>query len=184
MALRPRRGFGDAQVTTAMPKVRLLSDLAPVGHPQHFPSSPHRLPPISERPIKRNNLLFDPALPPGVLPSAPVVPGSSATTFEPHRYAMVIEAQFLAPAAASGTPFLLEPSVRRNMLGLRNSQAAGGDVIFIGFGRNASAFSWLTLQPGQIVLFDTVVPQNDLYAISTTGIGVLAYAYSTFVPGS
>lgn len=181
---RPRRGFGNAGGGGGMPPVQLLSQLAPVWHPQHFPSSPHRLPPDSERPVKRNTLLFDPALPP--LPtSAPIAPGvGGAKTYEPHRYAMLIESLFLAPAAASGQPFLLQATAQRNFLGLRNTQAAGGDDIFIGFGRDASVFSWLVLAPTEIVEFSTTVPQNDLYAISTTGAGQLAYAYATFVPGN
>lgn len=169
--------------TRRMPPVGLMSDLAPVEHPQHFPSTPHRLPPPNERPYKRDTLLYD-APSPGIMPSAPAIPTppgvADAKTLEPHRYAQLIEAVYSAPAASSGVPFLTQPSTRRNFLGLRNTQAAGGDDIFVGFGRDASTLSWLVLAPTEIVLFDVSVPQNDLYAISTTGVGVLAYAYSTY----
>ncbi len=183
------------------PPVQLLSRLAPVDHPQHMPPSPHRLPPPSARPVRRvtDNLLFPQLppevlvdvglesplqqLPPGAVPSSqptPMPPGAqSAKTFEPHRYARFIEGIYTAPAASSGQPFLVA-FARRNFLGFRNTQAAGGDNIYVGFGRAASAQSWLVLEPTEIVVFDTVVDQSDLYAISDTGAGVLAYVFSTF----
>lgn len=180
---RIRRGMGAAPgATVTMPPVQLISDLAPVDHPQYMPPTPHRLPPLSQRPVRRiADGLFLSDLPAGVVPTAPPM-GDASATFEPHRYALIIEGTYAAPAAASGIPFLLQPTAKRNFLGLRNTQAAGGDTIYLGFGRDASTLSWLSLLPTEIVLFDTVVPQNDLYAISTTGVGVLAYAYGTFVP--
>ena len=36
------------------------------------------------------------------------------------------------------------------------------------------------LAPGTTILFDTVVPQDDLYAIADAAGAQLAYAYSTF----
>jgi hypothetical protein len=66
------------------------------------------------------------------------------------------------------------------MLGFRNTSATSGENIFIGFGRNATTNSWLRLTPGTIVLFDTVVPQDDLYVIAEAGSPTLSYIYSTF----
>jgi len=36
------------------------------------------------------------------------------------------------------------------------------------------------LTAGTLVLFDTVVPQDDLYCLASAAGAVLAYAYSTF----
>jgi hypothetical protein len=67
------------------------------------------------------------------------------------------------------------------MLGFRNA-STGGQNLYIEFNGVATTGAWLKLTPGQIVLFDTVVPQDDLYVISDAAAGVFAYAYSTF-PG-
>jgi hypothetical protein len=74
------------------------------------------------------------------------------------------------------------PIGRRNLLGFRNNSGTTGENIFIGFGRDATINSWLRLTPGTIILFDTVVPQDDLYAVSEAGTPTLGYIYSTF-PG-
>jgi hypothetical protein len=73
-----------------------------------------------------------------------------------------------------------QPIGKRNTLAFRNASVT--QIIFIGFGGNATTSSWLRITPGMIVLFDTVVPQDDLYVISDAASGVLAYAYSTY-PG-
>jgi hypothetical protein len=78
--------------------------------------------------------------------------------------------------------FLDSPIGRRNLLGFRNNSGVVGENIFIGFGRDATTNSWLRLTPGTIILFDTVVPQDDLYAVSEAGTPNLGYIYSTF-PG-
>jgi hypothetical protein len=75
--------------------------------------------------------------------------------------------------------FLDEPTGRRNMLGLRNA-SAGAQILYIGFNQDAVSTSWLSLTAGTIVLFDDVVPQDDLYVLSSLAGGILAYAYSNF----
>lgn len=166
------------------PRVGLLSPLAPVDHPQYVPSAPMRLPPMGERPPKRalDTLLY---APPGLAASQgasnqPRPDAVPTTTYEAHRYANIIEGN-LAPGLASAQ-FLQEPSSKRNFLGLRNASAAGGANIYISFGRDASTASWLVLIPGQIILFDTVVPQDDCYAIADAAGGLLSYAFSTYSP--
>lgn len=78
--------------------------------------------------------------------------------------------------------FLDQPSVARNMLAFRNLSATVG--IYIDFGGDASPNSWLYLPPGQTVatLFDSVVPQDDLYCLATAAGGSFVVAYSTFNP--
>lgn len=101
---------------------------------------------------------------------------------DPHHYANVVGGFFnpgvvLAPNTL--VPFLLSPPGKRNMLTLRNANALGGANIYIDFGKIANAFSPLFIVPGQTVLFDTVVPQNDLYAFSdAAGTAGLAFSYS------
>jgi hypothetical protein len=73
------------------------------------------------------------------------------------------------------------PIGRRNFLGFRNA-SSGGQLLYIEFNAQANAGAWLTLNPGVILLFDTVVPQDDLYVISNGAGALLSYAYSTF-PG-
>lgn len=69
--------------------------------------------------------------------------------------------------------------VQRNALGFRNNTAPSfGAVIYIGFGQDASLLSWLQLASGEQVFFDSVVPQDDIYAASN-GVALLAYVYST-----
>lgn len=166
------------------PRVGLLSPLAPVDHPQTITGAPMRLPAMGERPAKRtlDTLMY---APPGLAASqgATGQPSPNAvetTTFEAHRYANIVEGN-LTPGLASAQ-FLQEPSGKRNFLGFRNGSAAGGANIFISFGRDASTASWLVLVPGQIILMDTVVPQDDCYCIADAAGAILTYAFSTFNP--
>jgi hypothetical protein len=76
--------------------------------------------------------------------------------------------------------FLDAPIGKRNMLGFRNASAT--QVLYIDFNSQATTGSWLAIQPGILVLFDSVVPQDDLYVIADAAGATLAYAYSTF-PG-
>lgn len=78
--------------------------------------------------------------------------------------------------------FLDQSSVARNMLAFRNLSATVG--IYIDFGGPASASSWVYLTPGQtsVILFDNVVPQDDLYCLASAPGGSFVVAYSTFNP--
>lgn len=147
-----------------IPQVEYLSPLEPWSAPQYIPPSPHNLP---SRP--------DPA----VAGTADFGSAEVAVS-EPYRYASIVDLTVTATTASF--KFLDQPIGKRNLLGFRNTSATPGETIFIGFGRDANTLSFLSLVPGQIVLFDTVVPQDDLYVASATGTPVLAYIYSTF-PG-
>jgi hypothetical protein len=80
----------------------------------------------------------------------------------------------------TSTRFLDAPIGKRNFLGFRNPSTTAS--IYIDFNSQATTNSWLVLTPGAIVLFDTVVSQDDLYVIATAAATPFAYAYSTY-PG-
>lgn len=110
-----------------------------------------------ERP-PRPQLFFPPAVPPS------------------HAYANVVQS-----ATAIGTTSELiipQSAARRNFLAIRNS-SPGTEVIFVSFDVEATSLSWLRLSANQIALFDTVVPQDNVYVISDTATGIVSYAFST-----
>lgn len=132
--------------------------------PQWIPHAPHNLP---SRP--------DPAV------ASSTAPGyaDQVSVREAHRYASLIDIS--VTVGTTSFKFLDAPIGKRNMLGLRNASTAS-QIIYIGFNGPASTSSWLALTAGTIILFDTVVPQDDLYALSSAASGTLSYVYSTF-PG-
>ena len=109
------------------------------------------------------------------------IPGRRATVsdmvvVDAHRYASLIDLSI--SVTTSSVKFLDQPIGKRNFLMFRN---AGANTIYIGFAGDASANSTLQIATGVSILFDTVVPQDDLY-VAGAGASTLAYAYSTF-PG-
>jgi hypothetical protein len=108
-----------------------------------------------------------------------LVPGDTVNIRENYRYASLITVSLTV--GTTSIKFLDQPIGKRNMLGFRNA-STGGQTIYIEFNGTATTGAWLALTAGTIVLFDTVVPQDDLYVISSGAGGTLAYAYSTF-PG-
>ena len=120
--------------------------------------------------------------------TVPQVEGAPALVgiAEPRRNAKLVSLNVNLPTIATGVQsvrFLDETSAERNLLGFRNA-STGTQNLYIDFSTEATAQSWLKLIPGQIILFDTVVPQDDLYAISDAAGGVLAYVYSTILLGT
>lgn len=173
--------------------VSMQSQLSPWEHPQRVDSSPMRLPPNGSRlvwPI--DTLIGDSST--TVLPDAggdnlpapllPVIPDSQTEQWitDPHHYAKVISGLFvpgIVNAANTLQPFLVSPPGRRNWLTLRNGNAIGGANIYVDFDKSANVNSPLFIVPGQTVLLDTVVPQNDVYAFSDAASTVgLAFSYS------
>lgn len=143
-----------------------LSVLEPWQSPTFLTPAPHNLP-------KRTD--------PGTTTQAAgvMVPGETLNIRENYRYASLVTAALTA--GTTSLKFLDQPIGKRNFLSFRNASSAG-QVLYIDFNAQATTGSWLALQPGTIILFDTVVPQDDLYVISSAAGGALAYAYSTF-PG-
>ena len=148
-----------------MDPVRWLDQREPWDVPQYIPGHPHNLP---SRP--------DPAV------ADTTVRGYSAGGVDirdAYRFA-----SFNSLSLTVGTTsikFLDEPIGKRNFLGFRNA-STGSQVLYIDFNSQASTGSWLALSVGTIVVFDTVVSQDDLYVISSAAGGTLAYVYSTY-PG-
>lgn len=92
---------------------------------------------------------------------------------EAHRYAQVNGSVVFQITAVSQN-VLAAPQNFRNMLMLRNTSGAS---IFVDFGRDASQDAILNMPPGTTILFDTVVPQDDVYAFSPLG-ATLSIAFS------
>lgn len=96
---------------------------------------------------------------------------------DPHRYGRLNGEQTIAVAAASpGTQVLTEPDERRNMLMMRNASTTAN--IYVAFGNLATTQSIIVLAPGIMILFDTVVPQDDVYAIADAASAFLTVAQS------
>ena len=143
-------------------------DWLPWSNPNFIPGAPHNLP---SRP--------DPAVASSSGAAGLLVPGDTVNIRENYRYASLITVTL--PIGTTSIKFLDQPIGKRNMLGFRNA-STGAQNIYIEFNGTATTGSWLLLAPGSIILFDTVVPQDDLYVISDLAGATLAYAYSTF-PG-
>lgn len=172
------------------PAVQMESNLLGFQAPQYIPGNPHRLPPKNARVRFPENTLIGNDLPgtpdivpsPGGNPPLPLLdspPLDSAWIIDPHHYASVRSQSGvpgIAGSASVGVAFLLQPDTKRNFLSLRNASAVAN--IYIDFGKPASAFSPILLTPGQTVLFDTVVPQDDLYALADAAAASLIWGYS------
>jgi len=110
----------------------------------------------------------------GVNPATPVYTRSS------HQYATTGGSSAVALTTAS-TLVLDETPTRRNFLMMRN---AGGNPIVISFGIGTNIDTVLGvapsapiyLVPNQMILFDVVVPQDDVYASTVAGVSALAIA--------
>lgn len=142
---------------------------------------PHNLPAPGDRLAPRTRNLVGtsgsggsaPAVNPSLLPGTQLVR-------DRHRYANVVES--VLPVSDAGSQQLLpQPVGLRNMLQFRNT-SPGAQVIFISFGTAASLSSLVRLAPGQAVLYDTVVPQNEVNAVADTAGAVLAMGNAQFPP--
>lgn len=142
------------------------SDLEPWSSPSFIPGAPHNLPKRTE---------------PGSSAGAAglVMPGDTVNIRENYRYASLVTTSLTV--GTTSVKFLDQPIGKRNLLSFRNA-SSGAQILYIEFNAQATVGSWLALSPGQLILFDTVVPQDDLYVISSGAGATLAYAYSTF-PG-
>lgn len=148
-----------------LPPFEYLNQRMPWGVPQYVPPSPNNLPVRPE---------------PGAAPNTTqtISSGQTVDTREVYRYASVVTVSLNVDTTS--IKFLDAPIGKRNFLGFRNASAT--QTLYIDFNAQATTGAWLALSVGTIVLFDTVVPQDDLYVISSAAGGILAYAYSTF-PG-
>lgn len=139
-------------------------DWLPWSNPNYLPGAPHNLP---ARP--------DPAV---ASSTAQPIAGDTFNVRENYRYASLITVSLTV--GTTSIKFLDQPIGKRNFLGFRN--ASSTQNLYIEFNGTATTGSWLALAPGALVVFDTVVPQDDLYVIADGAGTTFAYAYSTF-PG-
>lgn len=140
-------------------------DWLPWSNPNFIPGAPHNLPARPDAAVAAS--------------TSAGVPGDTFNIRENYRYASLITVSLTV--GTTSIKFLDQPIGKRNMLGFRNA-STGVQNIYIEFNGVATTGAWLKLTPGQIVLFDTVVPQDDLYVVADGAGASFAYAYSTF-PG-
>jgi hypothetical protein len=159
---------------TLFPPVETIGGMGPFDHP-------HLRPPYTGGPqvpvINPGGALQSPPpvspLPAGVQRAAEV-----AQVFDPQHFAEIIDGNFVVPQIGVGAAVrvLERPPVRRNLLAIRNTSV--GANVLIGFGIQASASSTFILAPGQTLMFDAVVPQNDVYLIADAAAATASVAYS------
>lgn len=139
------------------------SDLLPWSSPTYIPSAPHNLPKRPEQTTSERSGVFS--------------VGESVNVRNAYQYASLVTGSLTI--GTTSIKFLDQPIGKRNLLSFRNA-STGGQTIYIEFNAQATTSAWLALTAGTIILFDAVVPQDDLYAIASGAGGTLAYAYSTY----
>jgi hypothetical protein len=175
------------------PAVFLQGDKSLFASPQDTINWPGNLPPLSDQvkqtyiPLSGVQPLYgdtvDTGYRPGdALPTAVQQPEGYIIhfpdvqkTIEDHRYATIIDISQAVSSTVSGQ-IIDKPNGRRNFLLIRNASATAN--IYIGFGKAATTLSTLLLSPGQIATFDSVVPQDDVFAIADAVSAIICYAYS------
>jgi len=146
------------------PQVNWLSPLEAWSSPTFLSSAPHNLPKEANIAAAQNTAQFS-------------FEGQTINARETYRYASLQDVAITV--GTTSIKFLDAPIGKRNMLGFRNA-STGTQNLYIGFGAQATTSNWMKIAPGGIVLFDTVVPQDDLYVIADAASATFAYAYSTF----
>lgn len=97
---------------------------------------------------------------------------------DPHHYAKILAEQsgFSVPTTAGGVLCLPEPDGQRAYLAVRNTSATAN--VYLAFGNVPTTQSVLRLTANQIFLWDTTVPQGDMYAIADAASATISFAYS------
>lgn len=146
------------------PPVEWVSPLEAWSSPTFMPGAPHNLPKENNIAQAQNTSQF-------------AFTGDTINARETYRYASLQDVALTV--GTTSVKFLDAPIGKRNMLAFRNA-STGVQNLFIGFGAQASTLNWLKIAPGGLILFDAVVPQDDLYVIADAAAATLVYAYSTF----
>jgi hypothetical protein len=146
------------------PPVQWVSPLEAWSSPTYLSGAPHNLPKENNIAQAQNTAQFS-------------FEGQTINAREQYRYASLQD--IALTVGTTSVKFLDAPIGKRNMLAFRNA-SSGAQNLYISFGAQASTLNWLKLVPGQLVLFDAVVPQDDLYTIADGAAATLVYAYSTF----
>lgn len=149
-----------------------LGYLDPWEDPNYIPSGPMRETPAGSVLLPM----------PGQVPTSRsgASPGETTSIDDAWHQATLISG-VVTPAAVANAdqqPFLVAPNTRRNLLTVRNA-SVGGQNVYLEFGKAASTDTVILLAPNQILLFDNVVPQDDLYAAGDVAGARLVYAFST-----
>lgn len=114
------------------------------------------------------------AMRPAIASGAVVQASQSTPTREAHRYAQINGSVVFAITTASQL-VVAAPQNFRNMLIMRN---VSGSPISIDFGRDADANAPIQLVAGSTLVFDTVVPQDDIFAVGIGGNAILSIGFS------
>jgi hypothetical protein len=146
------------------PPVQWLSPLEAWSSPTFLSGAPHNLPKTADIAQAQNTVNYS-------------FGGQTINAREEYRYASLQDIALVV--GTTSIKFLDAPIGKRNMLGFRNA-STGTQNLYIGFGAQATTSNWMKITPGQLVLFDAVVPQDDLYVIADAAGATFAYAYSTF----
>ena len=146
------------------PQVNWLSPLEAWSSPTFLSGAPHNLPKVANIAAAQNTAQFS-------------FEGQTINARETYRYASLQDVSFTV--GTTSVKFLDAPIGKRNALGFRNA-STGTQNLYIGFGAQATTNNWMKLVPGQVVFFDAVVPQDDLYVIADASGAIFSYAYSTF----
>ena len=139
------------------PPVVPLPDLTPWGTPQTLTQRPR----------------FDaPQVRPILGAIEPPDPGQKVR--DPWHYAM-LNGTYTVTVGTTSLMVCASPPGTRNLFVATN---AGTSNLYLNFGQDASTAGIFLLIPGAILLLDNVVPQDDVYAISSAAGGILSLAVS------
>jgi len=164
-----------------------LHGVMPYGNPQYLPGSPMRLPDVGSRLARPEQTIIGMVGDVGGVRNAPIdqrlqdspapqfVSEKSAPVRDPHHYA-TINSLNTSPGNGVSAIFLQQAQGRRNFLAFRNVSV--GANIYIEFGRDANTNSVFKLAPTAVLLFDVVVPQDDVYAYADAVGASLSYSFS------
>ncbi len=139
-----------------------LAGIEPPGNPQNIPQGPTRI----------RNGRFQPLSSPGLAASAPI--------FDESDYVKLNGSQIWAVPNGSSISVLPTPTGLRNFIGFRNASATAN--VYIEFGNVASLNSWIKLTAGQIMLLDTRIPQDEVFAYGDAASAFLVVVNS-IMPG-
>lgn len=99
-----------------------------------------------------------------------------AQIYDPSRYPFTASSySAVAFTAGSSTLILSQSDALRVYLMIRNDAVTSN--LYVDFGVYATAKTTLKLTPGQIVFWDTVVPQGDVYTFGDSADAAAAYTY-------
>lgn len=152
-----------------MPPVVPLPGLVPWSQPQSLDQLPRDFTPAAGPLVGRS-----------VGPVRGLAPGEQSpdvqTIRDPHRYAQLSGSARLPVGTASGL-VLAAPPTRRNFLIVRNVSATAN--IFLDFGIAADVSRTpMRLIPNAMLIFDDVVPQDDVFAVADAAGGAIGLSFS------